>query len=43
MMLAHLRGGYLFEVLPDRFPWGRLTDLEIALWAKFYDENERRK
>jgi hypothetical protein len=26
---------YLFEVLPQHFPWGRLTRIEMALWGRF--------
>jgi hypothetical protein len=36
-MLCDLRGRFLFEVLPDLFPAGRLTDVEVGLWGLYYD------
>jgi hypothetical protein len=33
----------LYEVRPDLFPEGRLTDLELELWGLFFDERERNK
>jgi hypothetical protein len=43
MSLAELHGGYLFQLRPDLFPWGYLTELEVALWARFYDERDARR
>ena len=31
---------FLFEVLPDLFPYGMLSQIEISLWAKFLDEQK---
>lgn len=44
MMLEELRGGgkYLYELLPAYFPQGYLTDLEMALWARFYTEHPKK-
>lgn len=33
-------GKALYELLPDYFPWGRLTPLESQLWIKFYEERK---
>ncbi|WP_319521668.1 hypothetical protein [uncultured Desulfosarcina sp.] len=33
---------FLFEVLPDVFPQGFLTDTELILWGRFYDELKNR-
>lgn len=43
MTLCEARGRFLFEVRPDALSDGALTDVEIALWAKWYDEREKRK
>jgi hypothetical protein len=42
MALADLRGGWLFELLPDVFPGGRLTEIEIELWSRYFDEKNQR-
>jgi hypothetical protein len=34
---------FLFEAIPDLFPQGFLTDIEIGLWARFYDEQKTGK
>jgi len=31
---------FLFEVLPDLFPYGFLSEIEIELWAKFLEEKK---
>ena len=31
---------YLFETLPNIFPWGRLTKVESALWARYAEERQ---
>ena len=36
-MLCDMRGRFLFEVLPDLFPQGRLTDVEVGLWGRDYE------
>jgi len=33
----------LFEVRPDVFPDGRLTDLETHLWVRWYQEQDDRQ
>lgn len=40
MMLCEQRGRFLFEVRPDLFPAGRLTDVECALWGTYYEERK---
>lgn len=43
-MLCDLRGRFLFEVLPDLFPEGRLTGVEVELWGRYYsDKHAERK
>jgi len=42
MMLCHSRGRFLFEVLPDIFPEGYLTDTEVELWEMHYQEQNER-
>jgi len=42
MNLADKWGKPLFELLPDKFPQGRLTDVELELWARFYNEKRNR-
>lgn len=43
MALCAERGRFLFEVRPDVFAQGRLTDLETQLWGKWYQERETRQ
>jgi hypothetical protein len=31
-----LKGRFLFEVRPDIIPEGYLTDVECALWSRYY-------
>jgi hypothetical protein len=33
-----MRGKCLFELRPDLFPTGTMTDIERALWSKFFEE-----
>ena len=40
LTLAHDWKMPLFELKPDWFPEGFLTDTEIALWGNFYEERE---
>ena len=35
-------GGWLFEVIPDLFPHGRLTPIESELWVRHYKEKKER-
>jgi len=32
---------FLFEVLPDFFPHGFLTEVEIELWSLFYASKQK--
>lgn len=41
MSLCELRGGYLFQVRPDMFPQGFLTDKELAYWIAYYEIKNR--
>jgi hypothetical protein len=43
MALCSERGRFLFEVRPDVFPEGHLTQSETALWALWYEERSRRQ
>ena len=43
MILCDKSGQFLFQVLPDMFPHGRLTQVEMQLWSKFYEEKEERR
>jgi len=44
MALLDLRGSgeFLFQVRPDVFPEGFLTQVEVCLWIEFYKEKEAR-
>lgn len=43
MSLCDKSGRFLFEALPDIFPHGRVTMTEMELWARYYEDRERRK
>lgn len=43
MALAKERGRFLYEVRPDLFPEGFLTDTETELWVLFYEEQKNKK
>lgn len=32
---------FLFEVLPDLFPYGFLSEIEIQMWARFFNEQKK--
>ena len=34
---------FLFEVLPDLFPYDYLSVVEIGVWSKFLDERNKEK
>lgn len=36
LYMAHEKHKFLFEIRPDIFPQGYLTDIEAGLWDKFY-------
>ena len=38
LALCHLRGRFLYEARPDIFPEGFLTNAEIELWERFYED-----
>ena len=40
-MLAEMKGRFLYEVRPDLFPQGFLTELEIQVWADYYNEKPK--
>ncbi len=37
LALCYRQGGFLFQILPHRFPEGRLTYTERELWGMFLD------
>ena len=41
MKLCEARGRFLYEVRPDWFPQGFLTDTEIRLWGIYYLDKRR--
>lgn len=43
LYLAEARGRFLFEIRPDICPEGYLTDLETALWERFYEHREQQR
>ena len=42
LALCDLKGRFLFEVLPDRFP-PRLTDVECDLWGRYYEAKNAKR
>lgn len=36
MPLLDMKGGYLYQVAPELFPEGRMTQNELALWSMYY-------
>lgn len=38
-----MRGAFLFQVRPDLFPGGKLSQTEIILWARYHEEAEQRR
>lgn len=44
MPLLDMKGGYLYQVAPELFPEGRMTQNELALWTLYYrQKNEAAK
>ena len=41
-MMADKAGKFLFEIRPDVFPEGYLTEGETALWAKYYENRPKK-
>lgn len=42
MMLADVKGRMLYEVAPDLFPEGLVSEIEIMLWDRYYGEKQER-
>jgi len=38
MMLAERQGAFLFQIRPDLFPHGFLTQTELELWGIYYED-----
>lgn len=38
--MCEIRGAFLFQVRPDIFPEGYLTETELILWGKYYKERD---
>jgi hypothetical protein len=38
LALCEARGAFVFQVAPQFCPWGRLTAVEIGLWARYYED-----
>jgi len=43
MTLCDKSGQFLFQVLPDKFPHGRLTGVEMELWNRYYTEKNAKE
>jgi len=41
MSLCRVHHAFLYQVRPDICPQGFLTDVELELWGRFYDEREK--
>lgn len=41
MALCDKQGRFLYEVRPDLFPQGYLTDLELELWGDYLERRKR--
>ncbi len=42
LALCHDMKAFLFEARPDLMPYGFLSDLELELWGRYYDEMNSR-
>ena len=40
VVLADRWGCPLFQVIPQFLPYGAVSEIELALWAKFFDEKK---
>jgi hypothetical protein len=38
MNICHINRAFLFEARPDLLPEGFLTETELGLWSRFYEE-----
>ena len=43
MQLADSRNKFLFEIRPDLFPHGYLTDTELEMWELYYQDKQERR
>jgi len=41
-MLADHKGRFMFEIRPDLFPQGYLTQLETEVWAEYFESKKER-
>ncbi|MBF0308128.1 MAG: hypothetical protein HQL56_01180 [Magnetococcales bacterium] len=41
MALCNINGGFLFQVLPDLFPYALFGNDEATLWGRFHEERNR--
>jgi len=41
MALCDKSGQFLFQVMPDIFPHGRITADEMLLWDKYYEQQKQ--
>jgi len=39
--LADRKGRFLFEIRPDVFPEGYLTDAEVGLWRRWFEAHSK--
>jgi len=42
MALCDKNQKFLFEVLPDYLPFGRLTNVEVGLWSLYLEQKQER-
>lgn len=42
MTLCNINHSFLYQARPDLMPYGFLSDLELMLWAEFFDNQEAR-
>ena len=40
LIMCDKNNKFLFEVLPDYFPQGGLTDIELHLWTKYHERKK---
>lgn len=41
LALCHVNHAFLYEVRPDLFPQGFLTDVELELWGKYFESKKQ--
>ena len=42
MALCDKKDMFLFQALPDIFPQGRLTEVEVELWDRYFIERKNK-